>query len=226
MGTAKRERQKANRQLRLEELAKEARKEKSKRWVLRIGLLVVGVVALVGIVYLIGGGSNSSSTTTTTIPGTVVGTTTTTPPKPTVKPPATAPTKLVVTTITKGTGPAAKSGDTISVHYIGVLQKDGSVFDNSYDRKQPIPVQLGAGQVITGWDQGLIGTQAGGRYQLDIPSDLAYGAAGHAPIGPNESLTFVVDVMSITPAPAPSGASTSAAVTAAAVTTAAVTTKS
>ena len=216
MGTAKRERQKANRQLRLEELAKQARKEKSKRWTLRIGLIVVGVVALVGVVYLVSGG-NSSSTTATTIPGSILNTTTTvdpnaptttTPPKPTVKPPATAPTKLTVTTITKGSGPVAKSGDTLALHYIGVLQKDGSVFDNSYDRKAPITIQLGTGQVIKGWDQGLIGVQVGGRYQLDIPSDLAYGTAGKPPIGPNESLTFVVDVMSITPAPAQPGAAT------------------
>jgi peptidylprolyl isomerase len=214
VGTAKRERQKANRQLRLEELAKEARKEKSKRWALRVSMLVIGVVALVGIVYLVGGGS-SSTATTTTVPGSIVNTTTTvdpkaptttTPPKPTVKPPATAPTKLVVTTITKGSGPVAKTGDTIAVHYIGVLQKDGSVFDNSYDRKSPITIQLGTGQVIKGWDQGLLGVQVGGRYQLDIPSDLAYGTAGKPPIGPNESLTFVVDVMSITPAPAQPGA--------------------
>jgi len=216
VGTAKRERQKANRQLRLEELAKQARKEKSKRWTLRIGLIVVGVVALVGVVYLVSGG-NSSSTTATTIPGSILNTTTTvdpnaptttTPPKPTVKPPATAPTKLTVTTITKGSGPVAKSGDTLALHYIGVLQKDGSVFDNSYDRKAPITIQLGTGQVIKGWDQGLIGVQVGGRYQLDIPSDLAYGTAGKPPIGPNESLTFVVDVMSITPAPAQPGAAT------------------
>jgi peptidylprolyl isomerase len=216
VGTAKRERQKVNRQLRLEELAKQARKEKSKRWTLRIGLIVVGVVALVGVVYLVSGG-NDSSTAATTIPGSILNTTTTvdpnaptttTPPKPTVKPPATAPTKLTVTTITKGSGPVAKSGDTVAVHYIGVLQKDGSVFDNSYDRKAPITVQLGTGQVIKGWDQGLIGVQVGGRYQLDIPADLAYGTAGKPPIGPNESLTFVVDVMSITPAPAQSGATT------------------
>jgi peptidylprolyl isomerase len=216
VGTAKRERQKVNRQLRLEELAKQARKEKSKRWTLRIGLIVVGVVALVGVVYLVSGG-NDSSTAATTIPGSILNTTTTvdpnaptttTPPKPTVKPPATAPTKLTVTTITKGSGPVAKSGDTVAVHYIGVLQKDGSVFDNSYDRKAPITVQLGTGQVIKGWDQGLIGVQVGGRYQLDIPADLAYGTAGKPPIGPNESLTFVVDVMSITPAPAQPGATT------------------
>ena len=217
MGTAKRERQKANRQLRLEELAKQARKEKSKRWTLRIGLIVVGVVALVGVVYLVSGGNDSTSSSPTTIPGSIVNTTTsvdpnapttTTPPKPTVKPPATAPTKLTVTTITKGSGTVARTGDRLTVHYIGVQQKDGTVFDNSYDRKTPLTFQLGAGRVIKGWDQGLVGAQAGGRYQLDIPSDLAYGTAGNPPIGPNESLTFVVDVMSITPAPAQPGATT------------------
>ena len=226
MGTAKRERQKANRQIRLQELAKEQRKEKSKRVVLRVVLAVVAFVAVVGGVYLVGGGSDDSptSSTSTTAAGVTTTTidpnapTTTAPPKPTVSVPGTDPTELKVTTLREGTGEASKVGDTLDVHYLGVLSKDGKEFDNSYDRGQPFTLTLGAGQVIPGWDQGLVGVKVGGQYQIDIPGDLAYGAAGRGDaIPPNAGLTFVVDIMSITPgAPTETtvaGASTTAATT-------------
>ncbi len=195
MGTAKRERQKANRQLRLQELAKEARKEKSKRVLLRSVLGIGAVVALVGIVYLVNrdDGSSVNGETTTTL-------STDTPTKPDVSLPATIPTTLVTTVITEGTGEPAKVGDTVSVHYIGVTSADGTEFDNSYDRGSPITVTLGTGGVIAGWDQGLVGVKVGERLQLDIPSDLAYGASGKGNIGPDTALSFVIDVMSITPA--------------------------
>ncbi len=119
--------------------------------------------------------------------------------KPTVKTPAAIPTELVVTVLEPGDGPLAESGDTVDVHYVGVLSSDGSEFDNSYDRGQTFPVTLGAGGVISGWDQGLVGAQAGSQIQLDIPSDLAYGPAGKGDIGPDEALTFVIDVVSVTP---------------------------
>ena len=119
---------------------------------------------------------------------------------PAIKVPATIPTKLVVTELRAGKGPKAANGDTVDVHYMGVLTKNGQQFDNSYDRKQSFKLVLGAGNVIKGWDQGLVGVQAGGRYQLDIPADLAYGASGQGSIGPNEALTFVIDVMAVIPA--------------------------
>ncbi len=208
MGTAKRERQKANRQLRLQELAKEARKEKSKRVLLRSVLAIGAVVALVGIVYLVNrdDGSSVNGETTTTLAldtSTTVDPnlpTTTVPPKPEVSLPATIPTSLVTTVITEGTGEPAKVGDTVSVHYIGVTSADGTEFDNSYDRGSPITVTLGTGSVIQGWDQGLVGVKVGERLQLDIPADLAYGATGNGSIGPDTALSFVIDVMSITPA--------------------------
>ena len=143
---------------------------------------------------------------------------TTTLAKPEVKIPDTLPTELVVTDLTVGTGPAAKVGDSVVVHYVGVRSADGTEFDNSYDRGQPFTLTLGAGQVIPGWDQGLVGVKVGGQYQIDIPGDLAYGAAGRGDaIPPNAGLTFVVDIMSITPgAPTETtvaGASTTAATT-------------
>jgi len=120
--------------------------------------------------------------------------------EPEVAIPAELPTELVITDITEGTGEAAKDGDTVYVYYVGVLTKDGTRFDGNFGQ-DPFPVTLGLGMVIPGWDQGLVGTKAGGRRQLDIPPDLAYGeqGAGEA-IGPNQSLSFVVDVVGIVPA--------------------------
>lgn len=207
MGTAKRERQKANRQLRLEELAKQARKDKSKRLGLRVALIIGAVVVLVGGIAIFGGGDDSNSTTTTTaVAGDVTTTvdpnapTTTAPPKPEVSIPAQPVTELKVTTITEGTGEGAVVGDTMEVHYLGYTSVDGVPFDNSYDRGAPIPVVLGAGTVIQGWDQGLVGLKVGGRYQIDIPVDLAYGADAAAQGRPAGALSFIVDIMSITPA--------------------------
>jgi peptidylprolyl isomerase len=136
---------------------------------------------------------------------TVVGGEASTPPptnpaKPEVEIPAEAPDELQVTVLEEGTGPEAQAGDTVIVDYVGVRTTDGVEFDNSYDRFQPFPVVLGEGRVIPGWDQGLIGAQAGSRIQLDIPSELAYGADGSGEIiGPDEPLTFVIDVRVVVP---------------------------
>ncbi len=122
----------------------------------------------------------------------------TSPDKPAVVIPDQIPTELETTVLVEGSGPAAEVGDTVIVDYIGVRSRDGVEFDNSYDRFEPFSVQLGAGGVIPGWEQGLLGTTAGERIQLDIPGELAYG--GQAPdevIGANEALTFVIDVRSV-----------------------------
>ena len=195
MGTAKRERQKANRQLRLQELAQQARREKTRRVGLRIGLVVAAVVALVGIAVWLGGDDSdeTATTTTTTVAGSDY-------QKPEVTPPAELPTELVVTELIAGEGDISVVGDTVQVHYVGVLSADGTEFDNSYDRGAPLEVTIGSGMVIQGWEQGLIGLQAGGRYQLDIPADLAYGDTGSGSvIKPGDAITFVVDIVSITP---------------------------
>ena len=92
--------------------------------------------------------------------------------EPKVSLPDEAPTELVITDITEGTGEGAISGDTVFVYYVGVLSEDGTRFDGNFDA-EPFAVTLGAGAVIDGWDQGLIGIKTGGRRQLDIPSDLA-----------------------------------------------------
>jgi peptidylprolyl isomerase len=103
--------------------------------------------------------------------------------------------KLVVTTLIKGKGPATKTGQTVTVNYVGVLYNTGVEFDASWKRGQPYPVEnIGAGQVIEGWNKGLVGVPVGSRVQLDIPTALAYGdnpPQGY-PVGP---LRFVVDVL-------------------------------
>jgi peptidylprolyl isomerase len=108
------------------------------------------------------------------------------------------PKKLVVDDLIQGKGPAAKSGDTLSVQYVGVLNKNGKEFDSSWKTGQPFEFQLGVGMVIPGWDKGVEGLKVGGRRRLVIPSDLAYGAQGSPPtIGPDEPLVFVIDLVGI-----------------------------
>lgn len=109
-----------------------------------------------------------------------------------------APTELVIDDLVEGTGAEAVVGSLVSVNYVGVLFKDGTEFDSSYDRGAPFSVVVGAGRVIQGWDQGLVGMKEGGRRQLTIPADLAYGEAGQGSIGPNEPLVFVIDLVSVT----------------------------
>jgi len=124
----------------------------------------------------------------------------TSPDKPAVGVPDEIPTELTVTVLEEGDGPEAVEGDTVIVDYIGVRSSDGVEFDNSYDRFQPFPVTLGSGSVIKGWEDGLVGAQTGARIQLDIPSDLAYGAESRGDlIGENEALTFVIDVRAVIP---------------------------
>jgi peptidylprolyl isomerase len=116
------------------------------------------------------------------------------------KPSGSPPRRLVKEDIVKGKGPAAKPGDTLTVNYAGVTFSTGEEFDASWDRGQTYDVALGAGQVIKGWDRGLVGMRKGGRRILTIPPELAYGTEGRPPtIGPNETLVFVVDAVAITP---------------------------
>ena len=96
-----------------------------------------------------------------------------------------------------GTGPEAKAGDHVSVHYTGRLL-DGTKFDSSLDRNEPFDFTLGAGQVIKGWDQGVAGMKKGGKRKLTIPSELAYGKAGSPPkIPPDATLVFDVELLGI-----------------------------
>ncbi|HEV3377555.1 MAG TPA: FKBP-type peptidyl-prolyl cis-trans isomerase [Thermoleophilaceae bacterium] len=115
-------------------------------------------------------------------------------PRPTGSPPR----RLQTEDIVRGKGPPAEPGDTVVVHYAGVTFSTGEEFDASWNRGQPFPFPLGGGQVIDGWDRGIVGMRVGGRRMLTIPPELAYGAQGFPPaIGPNETLVFVVDLLEI-----------------------------
>lgn len=97
-----------------------------------------------------------------------------------------------------GTGAVAEAGDLVTVNYTGKLQ-NGTVFDTSVG-KTPFPFTLGVGQVIPGWDQGVVGMKVGGKRILIIPPSLAYGAQDYGPIPGNSTLTFEVELLSVTPA--------------------------
>jgi peptidylprolyl isomerase len=106
--------------------------------------------------------------------------------------------ELQITDIWEGDGSEAKPGDTVKVHYVGVAFSTGEEFDASWNRGEPLQFQLGAGRVIAGWDQGVQGMKVGGRRQLIIPPDLAYGDRGAGQvIAPGETLIFVCDLVSI-----------------------------
>ena len=113
------------------------------------------------------------------------------------------PTELVIRDIEIGSGAEAQPGSTVDVHYLGVDFESGEEFDSSWSGSKAYTFQVGGGNVIPGWDQGLIGVKAGSRVQLDIPAALAYGATttDGSPAG---DLRFVIDVLAVTPAPAPS----------------------
>ena len=123
----------------------------------------------------------------------------TAPEIPEVQIPDEIPVDLQITDLVTGSGPRAAEGDLVVVDYVGVRSASGEMFDNSYQRGQPLDVVLGRNMVIEGWETGLIGVQAGTRRQLDIPADLAYG--DNPPAGPviqaGDALTFLVDVRAV-----------------------------
>jgi peptidylprolyl isomerase len=104
--------------------------------------------------------------------------------------------RMVVEDIVVGEGDEVQSGDTVVVHYAGRLQS-GEEFDNSQRRGQPFSFTVGAGQVIKGWEEGLIGMKVGGERVLVIPPDKGYGAAGIGPIPPNATLVFSIQLLDI-----------------------------
>ncbi|MFR9777891.1 FKBP-type peptidyl-prolyl cis-trans isomerase [Micromonospora sp. MS34] len=108
------------------------------------------------------------------------------------------PADLVIEDITVGAGPEARPGQLASVHYVGVAHSNGREFDASWNRGETFEFPLGGGQVIAGWDQGVVGMKVGGRRRLTIPPHLGYGARGAGGvIKPNETLIFVVDLLGV-----------------------------
>ena len=105
--------------------------------------------------------------------------------------------ELIIEDLTVGEGATATPGQSVSVHYTGWLT-NGTKFDSSVDRNDPFEFNLGRGQVIPGWDQGVAGMQVGGKRKLTIPPELAYGSRGAGGvIPPNATLVFEVELLGI-----------------------------
>src|ERR1035437_3015392 len=98
--------------------------------------------------------------------------------------------------LTVETGQEVKSGDTVTVNYLGTLT-NGTKFDSSYDRNQPFTTQIGVGQVIKGWDEGIVGMKVGGKRKLIIPASLGYGNQSAGSIPANSTLVFEVELVSV-----------------------------
>ena len=106
--------------------------------------------------------------------------------------------QLELEDITVGAGDEAVAGEVVEVHYVGVSWSTGRQFDASWDRGQTLKFGLGKGQVISGWDQGVVGMRVGGRRRITVPPMLGYGKRGAgAVIGPDETLVFVVDLLGV-----------------------------
>lgn len=172
----------------------------------RLTLILIACVALA----VAGcGGSDDSSTdssdsTATESAGTTESTTTESSSsgektKPTVTvPKGISPNKYAFRDLEVGTGATAKPGDMVTVQYVGVGYDSEEEFDSSWSRNEPFPFSLGAGEVIKGWDRGVAGMKVGGRRELLIPGNLAYGPQGSPPsIAPNETLIFVIDLLAV-----------------------------
>jgi peptidylprolyl isomerase len=146
-----------------------------------------------------GSSSDSSSGSSESTGATAAESTSASKTKPKVTVPKGAPPrKLVVKDLEEGSGEEAKAGDEVTVQYVGVNYKSGKEFDSSWSRSEPFTFGLGAGQVIPGWDQGVEGMKVGGRRELIIPPELAYGETGSPPaIPPNETLIFVIDLLEV-----------------------------
>ncbi len=108
------------------------------------------------------------------------------------------PGELLIEDIEIGDGAEAVAGSPVNVHYVGVSWSTGAEFDSSWNRGELFEFPLGAGHVISGWDQGVVGMQVGGRRRLTIPPHLGYGSRGAGGvIGPDETLVFVVDLFDV-----------------------------
>jgi FKBP-type peptidyl-prolyl cis-trans isomerase len=166
---------------------------------------VKGTDTLVFVIDMIKAVGNSSGVTGTQASdggGTLPTVTAASGKAPTVTIPASAPpTTLQVKTLIKGTGPKVAKGDYIVVQYTGVNWRTKKVFDSSWSRSQPFGLNIGVGQVIKGWDTGLVGQTVGSRVLLVIPPADGYGKTGSSTAGikGTDTLVFVVDILSTTP---------------------------
>jgi peptidylprolyl isomerase len=106
------------------------------------------------------------------------------------------PSELIVQPLIEGTGPEVESGDSITVHYTGVLWDDGTVFDSSWQSGAPATFEIGTGSVIAGWDEGLVGQPVGSQVLLVVPPDKGYPEGSpDGSISADDTLVFVVDIL-------------------------------
>ncbi len=105
-------------------------------------------------------------------------------------------TELQIEDLQVGTGETVESGDSVVMHYTGTLT-DGTKFDSSLDRNEPFETVIGVGQVIEGWDKGVVGMKVGGKRKLVIPPEMAYGDRTMGPIPANSTLIFEVELLEV-----------------------------
>ncbi|MFC9895143.1 FKBP-type peptidyl-prolyl cis-trans isomerase [Nocardia sp. NPDC127579] len=117
-------------------------------------------------------------------------------PKITIPDDCKPPTELITKDLVAGSGPGATAGQSLTMNYSLVTWSDKKKLDSSFDRGKPFPLTLGAGMVIQGWDEGLVGVQQGARRLLIVPPSLGYGSGGNG-VKPNETLVFVTDAVKI-----------------------------
>ena len=203
-----RERELARRRYERRRMREQELKARRRRRNTVIGATVGVLIVIGGLIFLLlevvgGGGSSKVNAKSTPAPKAGCAPITPNPPaagQPMIPPVVgNPPTTLQTKDVKVGTGPVAKKGSSLSVSYIGVACTTGKVFDATYkDGGKPFTVSpLGTAGVIPGWNQGLIGVRQGGVRELIIPPALGYGPSGQGPIGPNETLIFLVTVESV-----------------------------
>ena len=164
---------------------------------MRRSLVSIAVIASLVLIVACGGNGNEEKTTAPSVTANATAAQTGGGPPPVSAQPTVTASGLKIIEIEAGTGDEAQKGQTVSVHYTGWLA-DGTKFDSSLDRGQPLSFVLGAGQMIPGFDEGVAGMKVGGERRLILPPGLAYGAQGRPPkIPANSELTFDVQLVSL-----------------------------
>jgi FKBP-type peptidyl-prolyl cis-trans isomerase len=159
--------------------------------------LLVSIALAASLVLVVACGSSKKETTTPSVTPEATATQTAGGPPPVSAQATVTASGLKIIEIKSGSGDEAQKGQTVSVHYTGWLA-DGTKFDSSLDRGQPLSFVLGAGQMIPGFDEGVAGMRVGGERRLIIPPNLAYGAQGRPPrIPANAELTFDIQLVSV-----------------------------
>ncbi|MEY4131272.1 MAG: hypothetical protein RLZZ31_1396 [Actinomycetota bacterium] len=221
MGTSKRERQKAGHQARLRAEKEMAKRNRARQRILKFGGIIVGAVAVVALFFALNQGTSDTTTASSTTSSTLAPNSAAGKPcvdvtgdvpanAPKVKMPiGDPPNELVVENLKEGEGAPVVAGDTVTVNYIGVSCSTGLVFDSSWAKNKPATFPLSG--VIAGWSQGLLGMKPGGQRLLVIPPNMGYGSGGQGAILPDETLVFVVDLISAEPTPSTTVAPTTTA---------------